>query len=474
MMMAPQQRQSLEILHLPVMELRALIQKEMAENPAIEDVVDPAEQLYDDVPRGPGAETKTEPLQTPEEDGDGEEFDREFEALREIDEDWRDYFLSGMENANDAEERQEKREFWLNSIVAPVSMHETLASQLELMEFAPRERALAETIVMNLDADGYFRGDLPGLAEEAGLTPAQGEKVLAAVQTLEPAGIAARDLREALLLQLARQEDSAETRLAREIVSEHLHELAAHKRKAIATALNVTADVLEEAVARIQKLDPRPGAQLAAEKTEYVEPEVEVVRAGGAWQVKVDDTFLPRIRISRHYRKMLDDPAVDDKAKSYIRERIRAGLALQKSLFQRQSTIVRIASEIVAAQQEFLDHGPSRLRPMTLGDIARRVGVHETTVCRAVGNKYIRTPRGVIELKYFFTPGVATSDGGVVSNRAVQERIAALIAAEDPENPLSDLDLQKKLDDEGFRVARRTVAKYRMNLKLPASQFRKR
>jgi len=281
-------------------------------------------------------------------------------------------------------------------------------------------------------------------------------------------------LREALLLQLARQEDTAETRLAREVVGEFLRELGAHRHKAIASALGVTPDVLAEAVARIQKLDPRPGSKLATAQTEYIEPEVEVVRRGERWDIAIDDTHLPRVRISRHYRRLLEDPATSEEAKAYIRERIRAGMVLIKSLQQRQRTITRIATEIVAAQQAFLDNGPSHLRPMTMVEIAQRVGVHETTVCRAVANKYIRTPRGLLELKYFFTPGLRTESGDVVSNRAVQERIANLVAAEDPANPLSDQALQETLNNEGYQLARRTVAKYRMGLKIPSSPLRKR
>ena len=492
MNISPQQQQSLEILELPVMDLRALIQKEMEQNPAIEDVVDPAEQHFEEVAKGVPAKTEpvaTEPLrhETPgAEEGAGGEADladfgdepgfddRETAALGQMGEDWREYFSPGVEDRGDLADRQAKREFWLNSIVAPESLYDTLAAQLDFLELDPKERRLAETILMNLDADGYFRADLPGLAESTGLSPNRGEAVLRAVQSLEPAGIAARDLRETLLLQLARAEDTAEAALARELVDKHLHELAARKTKQLAAALGVTPDVLDEAFARIQKLDPRPGAKIGARETEYIEPEVNVVRRGGRWEVELDDDRLPRVRISRHYLRMLEDPAVDAATKSYIRKRVRAGFELQRSLQHRQRTITRIAIEIVAAQQDFLDHGPSRLRPMIMSEIARRVGTHETTVSRAVANKHIRTPRGVFELKYFFSSSVRTAGGEVLSNRAVQERIAEMIASEDPANPLSDHDLHRLLGEEGIPFARRTVTKYRRLLKVPPSAMRKR
>ena len=477
MSLSPQQQQSLEILELPVMDLRALIQKEMEQNPAIEDVVDPSEKRLGEVTRGPAEKVEAGEPAAPGEPGhEGEDAarDREIEALGQIEEDWRDYFTSGMTDAGDAAGQQEKREYWLNSLVAPVSLHETLAAQLELMELGPGERRLAELILMNLDADGYFRADLPGLAEAAGVPPGRGEEALKTLQqALEPAGVAARDLREALLLQLARAEDTAEVALAREIVGEHLHDLAARRHRAVAEALGVTPDVFAEAFARIQRLDPRPGAKIGARAAEYIEPEVTVVRRGGRWEIELDDARLPRIRISRHYRRLLEDPAVDAAAKSYIRKRVRAGLELQRSLHHRQRTITRIAAEIVAAQQAFLDHGPSRLRPMIMAEIAGRVGTHETTVSRAVANKHIRTPRGVFELKYFFSPSVRMDNGEVVSNRAVRERIAAMIAAEDPANPLSDNDLHRLLRAEGIPFARRTVTKYRQLLKVPPSPLRK-
>ena len=198
------------------------------------------------------------------------------------------------------------------------------------------------------------------------------------------------------------------------------------------------------------------------------------MRRNNRWEIELDNSRLPRVRISRQYLRMLEDPAVDAATKSYIRKRVRAGLEIQRSLGHRQDTLTRIASEIVAAQQEFFDHGPSRLKPMIMNEIAGRVGTHETTVSRAVANKHIRTPRGVLELKYFFTPAVRTDSGEILSNRAVQERIAAMIAAEDPAAPLSDNDIQSMLRAEGIPFARRTVTKYRRLLKVPPSAMRKK
>jgi RNA polymerase sigma-54 factor len=204
-----------------------------------------------------------------------------------------------------------------------------------------------------------------------------------------------------------------------------------------------------------------------------VTPEVIVRKAEGRYTVLLDDEHLPHIRISAHYRRLLQDPDTTPEVKSYIRERIRAGAFLIKSIHQRQRTIQRIATEIVNAQQEFLDQGIAHLKPMTMAEVAAKVGVHETTVSRTVANKYMTTPRGVFELKFFFTPGLRTANGAAVSNKTVQDRIARLVAEETPSDPLSDQAIQERLQQAGITVARRTVAKYRIILKIPPSHLRR-
>jgi RNA polymerase sigma-54 factor len=262
--------------------------------------------------------------------------------------------------------------------------------------------------------------------------------------------------------------------LARAIVEHHLDALAAHKFAAIARALRVTPEAAQEAERFIRALDPRPGRIFSAELSSYVTPEVIVRRVGGRYVVMVDDDQLPHIRISTHYRQLLQDPNTTAEVKSYIRERIRAGAFLIKSIHQRQRTIHRIATEIVNAQQEFLEHGIERLKPMTMAEVAEKVGVHETTVSRTVANKYMRTPVGLFEMKYFFTPGLKTKDGSTVSNKSVQDQIKRLVDAEDPTAPLSDQAIEAALSDQGITVARRTIAKYRGILKIPPSHERRR
>ncbi len=465
MILAPQLRQSLEMLQLPMLELRAVIQKEMEQNPAIEDVRDPSE-----------VSVEAEQPQ-PEKEGAAEEpldFDAEFEAITRLDDAWRDYFLQGMENAPAAEDAEERRQYMLDSIRQPVSLQDHLLDQLPLADLDAEQTRNAEMIIGHIDEDGYFRTDLQTLAFQAGATVEQLEAVLRTVQEFHPPGIGARSLRECLLLQMRTLPPSPDRDLAKQVVEDHLDALAANHRREILKALRTDAERLDRAVGVIRSLDPRPGRAFSPEAIEYVEPEVIVRKVDGRYVVQVDDDNLPHIRISSHYRRLLEDSAVAAEVKSYIRERIRAGVFLIKSIHQRQRTIFRIASEIVAAQQEFLEKGVAHLRPMTMAAVAAKVGVHETTVSRTVANKYMRTPGGLFEMKYFFTPGLKTDAGPTISNRTVQDKIAQKVGAEDPANPLSDQAIQEALQKEGIRVARRTVAKYRMMLKIPPSHLRRR
>jgi RNA polymerase sigma-54 factor len=467
MILAPQLRQSLEMLQLPMLELRAVIQQEMESNPTIEDVTDPHEVSTD-------AEAATPPASPAEDAPLDFDKDRDVDALTQLDAEWRDYFLQNLENAPRSEDADERRQFMLDSMRQPVSLQDHLLEQLTLTELSDADKQLAETLIGHINEDGYFSGNLEELASQMGCNPHHLHDVLAVIQEFHPTGVGARDLRECLLLQLEALGNAPQTRIARLIVEHHIEELGAHHHKAIAKALNLTLEAVQDSAGFIRSLDPRPGRIFAPELSEYVIPEVVVRRAEGRYVVQVDDDQLPHIRISSHYRQLLQDPSATPEVKSYIRERIRAGAFLIKSIHQRQRTIHRIASEIVDAQQEFLDRGIRYLRPMTMAEVATKVGVHETTVSRTVANKYMRTPSGVFELKFFFTPGLRTSDGTSVSNKNVQDRIAHLVAEEPPSDPLSDQAIQQKLEQLGIHVARRTVAKYRILLKIPPSHQRRR
>ncbi len=463
MILAPQLRQSLEMLQLPVLELRAMIQQEMETNPTIEDVVSSQEISTE-------AETPVAAKETPEEPLD---FDREIEALSQLDREWRDYFLQNLQSNPYSSDDDERRQFMLDSIQQTESLQAHLLEQLGLTELPEADRQLGETIIGGIDDDGYLTASIDELANQTASPAEKIAEVLEVIQDFHPTGVGARDLRECLLIQLDHLGDAPEVRLAQTLVRDHLDMLAAHKIQPLARMLKVRSEEIDDAAGLIRTLDPRPGRILAPDTAGYVIPEIVVKRAKDRFVVLVDDDQLPHIRISAHYRRLLEDPNTTAEVKSYIRERIRSGAFLIKSIHQRQKTIHRIATEIVEAQQEFLHKGISHLRPMTMAEVANRVGVHETTVSRTVANKYMKTPVGVFELKYFFTPGLRTAGGESISNKTVQDRISSLVQHEDPANPLSDQTIQETLQQQGIAIARRTVAKYRLVLRIPPSHQRK-
>ena len=465
MTLAPQLRQSLEMLQMPVLELRAAILKEMSVNPTIEDLKDPSEMLLSAAAPAPAEKHVTD---------EGLDFNPDVDAILKQDDEWRDYFMQGMENAPSAEDAEEKRQYMFDSIRQKVSLQDHLLEQLTLTELSPEDRELATTLIGNVNDDGYFTGSLPDIIMISGRTEREVLDILKVIQTFDPPGVGARTLRECLLQQLEGVEDPPWEDEARLVIDKYLEKLGAHDEKFLCKVLAVTRDELTHVIALIRSLNPRPGRSFESDETEYVEPEVFVVREKGRFVAKVDNDQLPHIRISKHYRKLLEDKSVSAETKSYIRERIRAGAFLIRSIYQRQETIRKIAQEIVDAQTDFLTQGVEALRPMTMAEVATNVGVHETTVSRTVANKYMRTPRGLFEMKYFFTPGLKGKDGVSVSNKSVQDQIKRLVDAEDPAAPLSDQAIEELLGKQGVTVARRTIAKYRGILKIPPSHERRR
>jgi len=297
------------------------------------------------------------------------------------------------------------------------------------------------------------------------------QDILAVIQDFDPLGVGARDLRECLLFQLDRLGKADST--AGRIVNAHLERLAAHKLQDIARLLKVSIEEVQLAANFIATLEPKPGRAYSSESSPYITPEVAVVKVEGQYLVLMNDDDLPRLRISKHYRALMNDSHTGSEVRDYIQERVRSSAFLIKSIHQRQQTIFKIASEIVRVQTEFLEQGISHLKPLTMSEVADAVGLHETTISRAVAGKHMQTPQGTFEMKYFFTPGLKTGDGSVVSNKTVKDAIATLVAGESPDSPLSDQDLLEILTERGIQIARRTVAKYRIALKIAPSHMRK-
>ena len=447
-MLSPQMRQSLEILQATALELQQLVRQEIETNPVLEEEV-------------PEEET---PAEEP-----AEEDEDDFEELRQLEEDWSDYSAAGAQNVDAASEAR-RRQF-LEGVTPPETLAQHLETQLSRLALDPVQRRVATLLVGNLNEDGYLAAMPEEVADEAGAETAEVIEVLHLLQTLDPPGVGARDLSECLRLQLARRGEGQS--VAARIADGQLELLGRKKFAEIASALRVSQDEVREAGALIASLNPKPGRAFAGESAQVLAPDVIIERIGDEFTVSLVRDSVPQLRISRTYRDLLAEAAGGAEVRSYLRDKIRGGKFLIKSIQQRQQTILAIAREIAARQRAFLEEGVSALAPMTMSQVAEAVGVHETTVSRAIAGKTVATPQGVFEMKFFFTSGYRAADGAAVSSTSVKDVIAALIRGEDPLKPLSDQQIVQKLAADGLAVARRTVAKYREALGILPSHLRK-
>tara|TARA_R110000850_G_scaffold261695_2_gene389810 strand:- start:1577 stop:3076 length:1500 start_codon:yes stop_codon:yes gene_type:complete len=449
---APQMQQSLQLLQTPTLELRQLVQQEMVENPTLEEE---------------STEISLEEATNPAED---EDFDKEFAELSQLDEEWREYMAQSRAAAPRRDDADERYQFVMDSIVESVTLQEHLLNQLSVSDEVGEGRELAAMLIGNIDENGFLQVDIEELSFDMGIPFDDLVTAREAVKAFDPVGVGAADLRECLLIQLERlgKHHSLEYR----VVDHYLEDLARKRYPQIAKRLSVEPEQITKAAEFIAMLDPRPGSRFGTDTNTYVNPDVSVERLGDEWLVTMNNEQIPRLRISNAYKDLMAS-GEGREARSYIRDKIRAGKFLIKSIHQRQQTIQSIASEIVKRQKEFLDLGPSKLKPMNMAQVADVVGVHETTVSRAVSGKYISTPHGVFEMKYFFTTGYETEDGDTLSNTSVKQALAELIADEDQKKPLSDQRLVVELEKSGIKIARRTVAKYREELNILPSHMRR-
>jgi RNA polymerase sigma-54 factor len=484
--LAPQLQQSLALLQAPTLELKAMVEQELQQNPVLEEqgvvglteeereekddresdesanVADPAEPPPDLTFDSEAEKNAKEPV---------DDFQAEFEKLAQLDQDWRDHFSQTNIPMRQTQEEEERRQYMFDSLVAGTSLQESLLEQVRMSELDDEQRQIAEMIVGNIDDYGYLQSSGDELAFATNIPPAKIHEVLRTVQTFHPAGVGARDLRECLLLQLERegQKDTIEYR----IVDKHMEALGKRRIPEIARSLGITVEEVQEAMTRIANLEPRPGRAFAPDNNQYILPEVFVQRNGSDFIVTTNNDHVPHLRISNTYKDLMARSEASSEEREWIREKIRAGKFLIKSLHQRQQTIVNIAKEIVSRQREFMEKGVAHLKPLTMVQVAEVVGVHETTVSRAVSGKYMETPQGIFEMKYFFTSGIQTTEGVGMSNKSVKGMIADMIKIEEPSKPLSDEEIVKMLTEKGIKIARRTVAKYRSELNILPSHLRK-
>jgi RNA polymerase sigma-54 factor len=491
LVMTPTLQQAIKLLQLSRLELEQALSQELQVNPVLElsedapvdDEVAVPEEEGDDggqsaqppddgdlsIPAEAGAERgDTEPAadETPSEASYGEV---ELEAL------FANYLHDTARAAATWEDEEEPP--LENSPAPEASMFDSLVEQLHLDESPLELRLACEYVIGNLDPDGYLRTSNEDLAAQLGVDTATIELAVAAVQRLDPPGIAARTVNECLTLQLDRYAwpvDPDALRLTRRLVVEAFDDLLHQRWERITQRYGIDRETIRQVLEIVRRLNPRPGSQLGPNDNPAVEPDVVVTKVAGVWRVSLNDEGFPRLRLSGQYVRLLQSRTMDSETNGYLRERMRAALWFLRSVEQRQSTIMKVSEAIVRRQEEFLERGLPHLRPLVLRDIADDIGMHESTVSRVVANKYMATPRGVFPLKFFFHSSISHAVQGDISSLVVKERIRALIAEEEPRRPLSDARVARQLNRLGIRIARRTVAKYREELGIPSSEQRRR
>lgn len=452
--LTPQMLQSLKILQAPILDLQTMIREEMDQNPTLERDAPETEQSTD------FAEAARDELREERELG-------ELTELAEWDADFRDNREVRSSQADD-----DRYQFMMDSIEGAASLQEHLLEQLSLAGLDARERGIAEVLIGSIDDDGYLQLDLDGIIGSTPEFPEElFERIITVIQGFDPVGVGARDLRECLLLQLRHQGkgDSLEAVLVRD----HLDKLGAHQYEQIAKAMRLPLEKINELSAAIADLDPKPGRNYTTDKTEYIIPEITVEKKNGVWTVTQNKSPYPRLFISPKYLELLKDKNTAADTRKYIRDKIAKSKFFIRSIDQRQDTIYRIACEIVRVQEEFFEEGVSGLKPLTMKTVADVLEVHETTISRACNGKYMATPQGTYEFKYFFTTGVVQADGSIVSNAAIKSALAAIVRTESKRRPLSDQRIAEELSKQGLDIARRTVAKYREQLKILPARLRR-
>lgn len=469
LVLAPQLRQSLKILQVAALDLRSVIQEELQNNPTLEEL--PMEGVSLDNEKTPAENTDGSPSGEEPERREEMDFSKEFEILNKLDEDWRDYMSQAGGAQPYTSEDAEKRQHFFDSLVTETSLQEHLMGQADLADLPPQVRQAMEYLVGSLDDRGFLTQTPNDIALQTGLPLDVVQHAAKILKAFEPPGIGAQTLEECLLQQLAAKGRSDS--LAARVIRDHFALLTRRRIPEIARKIGAHMDDVQIAIEEIGTLDPAPGRRFAEDSNRVVVPDVTVEKDGDKWNIILNSDYIPRLRISNTYKEMIARGTLSKAERDYLRERMRSGKFLINSIEQRQQTIERITREIIKVQNDFFEEGVSKLRPLTMTQIADVVGVHETTVSRAIANKFIKTPHGVFDFKFFFTPGYQADSGASVSNTSVKEMINDLIAGEDRSHPLSDQEIVAKLQEKGINIARRTVAKYREELGLLPSNLRR-
>ena len=484
LVMTPMLQQALAILQLSTVELLDLIQDELAENPLLEEktVSEEPEKAKDkDTPEDKAVREKevrekeedlaAKPGQDSEAEAPVPEKESDLTGQTEaFDDNWIDYFEDSSDVGYLPPERDEKV-YFENALTRLPTLYEHLLWQLRLSTYGEDDFAAGEEIIGNINKDGYLVLSPDDIAAEKKIPIDRVLKVLKIIQGFEPVGVGARDLKECLLIQL--QYLGYEGSWPEKIVAYHLEDLEKRKFTLIARKLDIKLAAVKEAARVISTLEPKPGRLYDNQEVKYVIPDVILEKIDGEYVVYLNDSFLPRLRINPYYARMLRDKSAQGSLKGFVSGKYNSAIWLIKSIEQRRRTIYRVAESIVNVQRDFFDKGIKYLKPLTLHDIAETINVHESTVSRVTSNKYLQSPRGIFEMKYFFTSRISSDSGTDASSRSVKEMIKDLILSENHKKPLSDRLIAEILKTRGLNIARRTVTKYREELQILPSSKRK-
>lgn len=460
LILTPSLQQAIKLLPMSTLELADLLNQEVVENPLLEEV--PTEDLQA-AEATPAAEKEAEAKAQADKTDSWDDADYEY------------FFGDYLDDGYRPRAPQEVKELppIENTLSTSSSLTDHLEWQLSLQTEAEAIREIGEAIIGNLDDDGYLVASVDEIASMGPWPVNDVETALRLIQSFDPIGVAARDLQECLSLQIRHLR--LEGTPTEKIVSEHLRLLHNHQMPDLARKLGLSIEELKGHVEIIQHLDPKPGSRFNPQPSQYVIPDVYIIKVEDQYVAVLNEDGLPQLRISPTYRRLLDKGATEnnDETRAYVKDKFRSALWLIKSVEQRQKTIHKVATSICTFQRDFLDHGIEHLRPLVLRDVANDIGMHESTVSRVVTNKYMHTPQGVFEMKYFFHSGISSSYGDAVSSVTIKNRIKKIIESEDTKKPLSDSKIVNILQREGLMLARRTIAKYREELKIPTSNQRK-
>jgi RNA polymerase sigma-54 factor len=468
LVITPQLQQAIRLLQLTRLELLDLISQEMKENPLLEEDEDTKESIEaeESVSEQDQGEPSVDAEHTIEVKGEGEGSE-EF--------DWENYLenynLTPFQRQN--REDGEERPSFENFLTRRTTLSDHLNWQLQLSHFTEEEQKVGTLIIGNLDEDGYLKIALEDICSETNLPLEVVEKTLRKIQQFDPVGVAARDLKECLLIQL--EQMPVRDLLAEKVVSEHLSLLKNRNYPAIAKRLEVSLERVNRAASLISKLDPKPGKAFGGEVAQEIIPDVYVYKMEGEYLVYLNDEDIPRLKVNSLYRSILSESRFAHEGdRKYIQEKLRSALWLIRSIHQRQRTIYKVAKSIVKFQKDFLDNGIQFLKPLVLRDVAEDIQMHESTISRVTHNKYMHTPQGIYELKFFFNTGIASTQGEALASESVKNIVREIITKEDPRKPYSDEKLVQILKGMNIHIARRTVSKYREMMKILSSNERRR